>query len=112
MRINVHYYIYITFSANINLIDILYEYYYQQWSITQSANPYFYVNIIRNLIILSIKDFQQVIVLEDNKCYDGSGFRIIKKIKEGFKFYLFYPDKIFRAYRVGGDISRIFLRYH
>ena len=91
----------------INLLDMLYEYYYCQWSITLKGILSSNFNIVRNSVVLSDTDFQQIMELEDNKyylCYNGGGFRFVKKISGGYKFYGSSPlDKDFDVYTIKDD---------
>ena len=97
----------------INLVDMLYEYYYCSWSVVRRNILKINFDIRLNSIILSDKDFQLAKNIEDNKCYlrfhDG-GFLFVKKIQGGYKLYCAdHYNRNFETYEFSDANYRKFL---
>ena len=85
---------------DMNLIEMLYDYYYNQWDITYNSGGFY--NILKNSINLKPQKFRSVKNLDNNKCYlwyiEGNfchptgGFRIIKATINGCGYHKSIPQ--------------------
>ena len=74
----------------INLVNMLYDYYYQQWSITVKGIELKNFDVVFNSDILTKEDFHYIKELGDDKyylCCSSGEFRFVKKILLGFRLY-------------------------